>query len=126
LNKLVDELIEIKRNEPNIIAESYSSLEYIRNYFDDPKRIDIPCFKILKNIKIDPYGKVYPCWSVPYVGDLRTEKLCQILSSEEYTKTQQKLFKKNCPGCTCSYGTDLIYDIPSNIREIKSRLNHFI
>lgn len=121
LNKLIDELIEIKRKHPLVIADSYASLEYIRNYFQDTIRKDIPCFKILKNIRINPQGKVYPCWSVPSVGDLRNEKLSYILKSEKYIKTTQKLFKKNCPGCTCSYETDLTYNIPSLIEEMKLR-----
>ena len=122
LNKLVDMIIKIKRKHPQMIMESYASLEYIRDYFRDPLQKDIPCFRILKNIQIDPRGKVYPCWSVPPIGDLRKEKLSSILSSENYIKRTQKLFKKECPGCSCGYETNLRYDIRNLIREMVLRL----
>lgn len=121
LNKLVDRMIEIKKRYPKVINENYVSLEYIRNYFTDPVRRDIPCFYVLKNILIDSHGKVYPCAAVSPIGDLRKEKLSSILKSENYIRKVQNLFKKSCPGCSCSYNINLRYNLPSLIMENLSR-----
>lgn len=121
LNRIVDRMIEIKKEHPKVISENYISLEYIRNYFIDPIRKDVPCFYILKNILIDSHGKVYPCAAVSPIGDLRKEKLSSILKSENYIRKVQNLFKKECPGCSCSYNINLRYNLPSLIMENFSR-----
>lgn len=111
LNKPIDVIIGITRKHPKMIMGSYSSLDHIRRYFLDPSQKDIPCFRILKEIRISSREKVYPCRSVPPIGDLREEELSSILSSENYTKRVKQLFLKECPGCSCDYRIILCYCI---------------
>lgn len=114
LNRILDDVIAVKRHEPDLIGNTVSSLEYARRYFGDPKQADIPCHLGYIGVDIDANGDVYSnCWGLPPVGNLRKTPLADILGTEAYRKRCQTMFRKDCPGCSCGYILNLAYHKPS-------------
>lgn len=129
LNKLIDELHEIKIKNSGLIESTHASLEYAKKYFKDPKRKDIPCYLGYQAFHIGSHGELYSgCWVLPPLGSLRENTLKEIITSEKYKKRLEDMFLKKCPGCSCNYPTNLWYHFPSLYYEIKwytRRLDHF-
>lgn len=119
LYKLVDELHKIKRKYPKVLSHSHVALEYIRKYFKDPKREDIPCYLGYHFIYIGSHGEVYSgCWVLKPLGNLRDKSLREIITSEKYKKRLHDMLMKKCPGCSCGYTSNLSYHLPSLFEEI--------
>lgn len=114
LNRAIDDLIAVKRREPDLIGNTVSSLEYARRYFDDPKQAGVPCYLGYIGVDIDANGDVYSnCWGLPPVGNIRNGRLAEILGGEAYRRRCEAMFRKECPGCSCGYILNLAYHKPS-------------
>jgi MoaA/NifB/PqqE/SkfB family radical SAM enzyme len=124
LNRVVMELHGIKRASNKTLSDSHASLEYIRDYFADPKREDIPCYLGYLVVRVGPHGEVFPaCSMLPPVGNLRQTPLKQIVASQPYKERVHDMFLKKCPGCACDHIVNLYAHTPSIIEEIKWRLH---
>jgi MoaA/NifB/PqqE/SkfB family radical SAM enzyme len=123
LDHVVGELHRIKRTYPSSVLASHASLEYVRHYFADHKREDIPCYLGYLVIGVGPHGEVFPgCWSLPPVGNLMEASLKQIIGSKAYRERVRDMFLKRCPGCACDYTLNLYAHFPSLVEEIRWRL----
>ncbi|WP_298665224.1 radical SAM protein [uncultured Methanofollis sp.] len=123
LDDLVADLHQIKAMHPGLISKSYSSLEYMKEYFQDPKREDIPCHLGYEKVYVGPHGEVYSgCWALPPMGTVRETPLTEIVATDAYRQRLKDMFLKKCPGCSCNYSTNLLYHIPSLCHELKWRV----
>jgi len=114
LDCVIDGLLKTKQDEPGLIGNTVSSLEYARRYFSDPKRADVPCALGYIGVDIDANGDVYSnCWGLPPVGNIRKAPLADILGADRYRQRCRAMFKKECPGCSCGYILNLAYHKPS-------------
>ncbi len=119
-NQMIDGLIETKRQEPGLIGNSMSSLEYARRYFDDPKQADIPCYLGYIGCEVDADGSVFSnCWGLAALGNIRKTPLKEILSSEKYRQRCADMYRKKCGGCSCGYVLNLSYHPPSVAEDSK-------
>ncbi len=126
LDHTVRELHRIKRTNPSLIRAHHAALEYVRNYFADRKREDIPCYLGYLTIGVGPHGEVFPgCWSLPPVNNVMQAPLKQIVGSKAYRERVRDMFLKRCPGCPCDYTLNLCAHFPSLVEEIKWRLRVF-
>jgi MoaA/NifB/PqqE/SkfB family radical SAM enzyme len=122
LNILVNKLIGIKRQKPWLIENSMPALKYIKRYFRDPKSQNIPCYIAFSGrIWIGPEAKVFLCQGFPFIGDLRKESLKSIISSERWREGIFDMFKKQCPGCSCMYSSNVDAHLPLAWRHILLR-----
>ncbi len=115
LDMFVDEIHKIKSEKGNIfpISHTHASFEYVRKYFKDPKREDIPCILGHIGLDIGAHGEVYSgCFSMKPLGNIRERSLKEIINSAEYKRRLSDMFYKRCPGCSCGYKTNLIYYAP--------------
>ncbi|MFC2071765.1 radical SAM protein [Chloroflexota bacterium] len=118
VDELINALHNLKKVNPALKSCSHTRLEYARKYFIDPKREDIPCYLGYLVIYIDAHGEVYSgCWALGSLGNLREKSLKEIISSQEYKSRVQAMFRKECPGCSCNYPTNLWYNLPALISE---------
>lgn len=118
LDAFIDRMHELKKKYPSVLTEFHVAIEYARKHFSDPKRKDIPCCMGYHSIYVGAHGEVYSgCWVLKPLGNLREEKLEEIINSEEYKKRLYNMFMKKCPGCTCGYSSSLIYHVPSIYEE---------
>jgi MoaA/NifB/PqqE/SkfB family radical SAM enzyme len=119
LNSVVDELHKLKTKHGDIfhISHTHASFEYIRNYFQDPKRKEVPCISGYTSLDIGAHGEVYSgCLAMEPMGNIREKSLTEILKSAKYKSRLRDMFYKNCPGCSCGYKMNLFY-YPPWIRE---------
>ena len=118
LDRLINELYTLKKVNSALKSYPHSRLEYARRYFSDPRRADIPCYLGYLLINIGAHGEVYPgCLSLGSVGNLRDKSLKDIIKSQEYKNRVQAMFRKECPGCTCAYPTNLTYSLPTLVND---------
>ena len=114
LDKLIDQLHEIKIKNSGLIGSSHAALEYARKYFKDSKRKDVPCYLGYLAFHIGSQGELYSgCWVLPPLGSSRENTLKEIVTSRRYKKRVRDMFLKKCPGCSCNYLTNLRYHFPS-------------
>lgn len=100
----IDDVIAIKRKEPQLIGNSISSLHYAKRYFQDPKQAEIPCYLGYVGCEVDANGDVFSnCWGLPAVGNIRKTPLSEILNSPAYQKRLGAMYRKQCSGCSCGY-----------------------
>ena len=100
LDHLIDWLIEVKADRPNVVGNSLFSLEYARRYFKEPKQEDIPCYLGYLGVEIDANGDVFSnCWGLPPVGNLRQSSLSKIVNSKQYDDRCTAMYHKMCKGC---------------------------
>lgn len=121
LDEVVRQLHDIKAENPRVFIwnQTHQSFEYMKKYFNDPKRADIPCVMGYIDIYVGAHGEVYHgCWALKPIGNVREKKLVDIVNSTEYRKRLKDMFFKRCPGCSCGYPINLLYHLPSIFREI--------
>lgn len=80
LELVVAELLELKKNHPKHILNDPDHIKAMSGYFRN-KKIYRPCFALLDQITIDPFGKVIACIFNDY-GDLRKSSLKSFLVSK--------------------------------------------
>jgi len=79
-------------------------LEYARNYLKGKNRYDFHCIHGYKMVYLGSHGEVYPgCWSMKPIGNLRENKLRDIIRSKKYRELAKKMYMTECPGCTNRY-----------------------
>lgn len=123
LDEAIMQLHQVLRAHPEVISETHTSLEYVRRYFIDPRRGDIPCYLGYLAIYIGAHGEVYSgCNVLPPIGNLRDKPLRQIISSAAYKQRLGDMFIKKCPGCACGYRLNLYAHAPALMNEILGKL----
>jgi MoaA/NifB/PqqE/SkfB family radical SAM enzyme len=123
LDSAIEELHRLKTASSKLVHGSHTSLEYVRNYFVDRKREDIPCYLGYLKVYVDAHGEVFPgCQVLLPVGNLRQASLKQVVNSRVYKERVHDMFFKRCPGCACDYILNLYAHVPSLVEELGRRL----
>ncbi len=123
INHMIDKLHCIKRVHPSLLNDSFTSLEYIRDFFVTRKMEGIPCYLGYLQLGIGAHGEVFSgCWLLPPVGNLREASLKHIINSKTYKENVRDMFFKKCPGCGCDYILNLYAHLPSLLKEIKLQI----
>ncbi|MBF0386304.1 MAG: radical SAM protein [Candidatus Omnitrophica bacterium] len=100
----------------------FVDIDFFKRYFRDPLQKDLPCYVSQIRLNIGPKGQIFGgCWSLGVHGDLRKNRLQEILKSKAYRAIQQKMFNKQCPGCSCGYITTLNYSLGNWVKELVYR-----
>ena len=106
--KIVDETIDyirkVHRESPWLIYTCDHMLEYARDYLKGKNRYDFHCVHGYKMIYIGAHGEVYPgCWLMEPLGNLRRDKLSDLVGSKKHKEIAEKMYMMDCPGCTNRY-----------------------
>lgn len=119
---LIDETInymhqERKKHPKALVGIDPIGLEFAREYLKGKKPF-FHCVLGYLRIYIDSYMNVYSgCWALPPMGNLKEEKLKDILNSSRYKERLRKMYELKCPYCTCGYLINcLINNPPSGIQ----------
>jgi len=123
LDKVVDELVMMKRRNYALFKQTYGTLRFIKQYFREPLQKNIPCASSWTRLFIDHQGKIYGgCWAMGSFGQLPHDKLSRILRSKKYRSARRAMLLKECPGCSCGYPKNIYYALSWLVRECKYRL----
>ena len=106
--KVVDEVLDhiekVHRESPWLVYTCDHMLEYARNYLKGKKPYDFHCVHGYKMIYLGAHGEVYPgCWVMEPLGNLRRDRLCDLIGSEKHREAALKMYHMECPGCTNRY-----------------------
>lgn len=109
IDETVDYLKKTWYEKPWLIFSRPDILEYARNYMKGRGQPDVPCILGYKLICLGSKGQVYPgCYVFKPVGNIREEKLEKIMKSRKYKKLAEKMYRRQCPGCTFFYENSVI------------------
>jgi len=127
LEGAISQLHRMKKSYPLSPVISHVALERVKRYvkgetsFD--RRSNIPCVAGFTAIYVDAHGKVYPgCWAQPPAGDLRQQRLQDIIRAPKFRGSLKSMFAKECPTCPNSIIWGAYYYIPALVEEAAYRL----
>lgn len=109
IDKTIDYLKKVRTESPELISSCDHILEYARNYLKGKKQNNIHCVHGYKLIYLGAHGEVHPgCWAMEPAGNLRENKLSDIIKSQKYRRLAEKIYMNDCLGCTNLYGINVI------------------
>lgn len=112
LKKAQHLLIKEKSSNRGSIYNSFSSIDFLEDYFRDSIQKEIPCVASQSRVFIDSSGNVFGgCWSLGSFGNIKKNSLKEITASTRYKLAHENMFFKKCPGCSCGYSTNLRYNL---------------
>jgi len=107
IDTLFDHLSDLQKS-PSSRYFCYHQLNYARDYLKGKNRF-IPCVHGYIRINIGAHGEVYSgCFVLEPMGNVREEKLSHIISTKRYRKRIERMYVRNCPGCTNLWGEQVI------------------
>jgi len=114
---LIDETIEYieqerKKYPQTLVGIDPIGLEFAREYLKGEEPF-FHCVLGYLRVYIDCYMNVYSgCWALSPLGNLKEEKLKNILNSPRYKERLKKMYELKCPYCTCGYLINCLINKP--------------
>lgn len=110
IDETFDYLKDMYSEKPWLIYSSPGILEYASNYMKGRENAyDFPCVLGYTTICLGSKGQVYPgCYVHEPVGNVRKEKIKNMLKSQEYRKLVETMYRRECPGCTFYYEASVL------------------
>ena len=103
IDKTIDFLKETRKNSPWLVTSCDHTLEYGRYYLKTRNFFprSFHCVHGYKVLWLTSRGDVHPgCWQMKPLGSVRKNKLRDVIRSEDYRKTAERMYMNQCPGCT--------------------------
>ena len=100
LNAVVDRLLDIRREAPEIYAESPRSIRSIPDWIFGDARRSLPCDRY-DDIWIAADGSVQLCYAAFPLGNVRERPLQDILYTAVHRQAARDAFALRCPTCYC-------------------------
>jgi MoaA/NifB/PqqE/SkfB family radical SAM enzyme len=110
IDETIDYLKKLWNEKPWLVYSGPTILEYARNYLKGTNRDDdVPCTLGYKLISIGSKGEVYPgCYVFKPIGSIRQKTLGEIAKSKEYAALAEKMYRRECLGCTFFYEDNVL------------------
>lgn len=104
IDETIDFLKKTRREDPKLISTCDHMLEFARNYLKGENRYDFHCVHGYKMLYLGSHGEVYTgCYALEPLGNIRQNKLQEIVKSKEYRERAQQMYAMKCPGCSNRY-----------------------
>ena len=104
LDSLIEHIIAAKKETPDLVPLSVPAIRFIGRYFRDPECKSVPCCRgMLGDIWVNADGNIHPCAVLPVQGNIRSGRFSEIVLSTGWAELTRKMFRKECPGCSCNY-----------------------
>lgn len=104
IDATIDYLKKTCEESPQLIPSCDHLLEFARSYLKKPKRYDYHCVHGYNMVYLGSHGEVYlGCYAMDPVGNLRRDKLRDIVGSKQHRKVAEKMYMEKCRGCTNRY-----------------------
>jgi MoaA/NifB/PqqE/SkfB family radical SAM enzyme len=110
IDETIDYLEKLWYEKRWLVYSRPDILEYARSYLKGINRnVDVPCILGYKVICLGSRGEVYPgCYAFKHVGNIREKRLSEIVRSKRYKELAEKMYRRECPGCTFFYEDNII------------------
>lgn len=110
VDKTIDYLIELWHAKPWLVYSNPDILEYARRYLKGMKYDnEFPCILGYTLICLGSRGEVYPgCYVFDPVGNIRERKLKDVVKSRRYKELAERMYRRECLGCTFFYEDNII------------------
>ena len=104
LDRILDFIRHEKIRAPGSLLLNFPMIDYIKDYFRNPRQVEIPCVISQDRIIIDPYGNLLGgCMSMGTYGNLSENSFRTLCENEKYKAAKKKMFYKVCAVCSCGY-----------------------
>lgn len=103
IDKTIDFLKETRKSSPWLVTSCDHKLEYARHYLKTRSFFprSFHCVHGYRVVWLTSRGDVHPgCWLMNALGNVRKDKLLDIIRSDNYRKTAERMYMNECPGCT--------------------------
>jgi MoaA/NifB/PqqE/SkfB family radical SAM enzyme len=92
------------QQDPQLISTCDHMLEFARNYLKGDNRYDFHCVHGYRAIYLGSHGEVYlGCYALEPIGNIRKNKLREIVGSKKHRERAEQMYVMECPGCTNRY-----------------------
>ncbi len=108
IDETIDYLKTVNEKFPGIITQCNYSLDYARNYLKGKDRYNFHCAHGFRMVYLGSHGEIYPCWAMEPIGNIRENKLQDIIGSKKQKELAKKMYKMECPKCTNNYGANIL------------------
>ena len=100
----IDYLKETCEKYPKLISSCDHMLEFARSYLKGDNRYDFHCVHGYKMVYLGSHGEVYlGCYALEPIGNIRRNKLSEIIGSKKHRELAERMYMMECPGCTNRY-----------------------
>lgn len=114
-----------KMKNPRSLIINFPAIDFIENYFKDPRQGQIPCVSSQDRVIIDPYGNLLGgCMSMGSFGNLAEKSLAGLQKDTGYKTAKRKMFYKNCAGCSCGYLFNINHMPGMLFRDLAGRIKY--
>jgi len=123
LDGLLDLMRKEKKEKPHTLLMNYPGIDYIKNYFREPRQKAVPCVSSQDRIVITPAGDLLGgCMAMGSFGSLRAHTYKELSEAKKYISARKNMFYKKCPGCSCMYQFNLRCMPGMLIRDLAARV----
>ena len=127
LRNALDFLRNEKIKNPKSLIINFSAIDFIEDYFRDPRQERIPCVSSQGRVIIDPFGRLLGgCMSMGRFGSIKETGFKELSATHKYKIAKKNMFYKRCPGCSCGYLFNLRLFLPSIFKNISAKRRYKI
>ena len=102
LTDIAEHLIQVRRDNPGLIANSEKGLRSIPDWLIKKEKMRVPC-TAYDLIWIGADGSVQLCYVTFKMGNLHETRLRDLLMTAQHRQAARDAFQLNCPNCHCGY-----------------------
>lgn len=111
----VHALAALKREHPARVRENLESIHSIPDWLLKGPDMRVPC-DARKLIWVGANGDVQLCYVTFPLGNIRQQRLGQMLFTDQHHQAARDAFRLNCPNCHCERDSRIMKDLPSRLR----------
>lgn len=127
LEELLSFLKDEKAKDPGSLIMNYPGIDFIREYFKDPRQTHIPCVSSQDRIIIDPYGNLLGgCMAMGNFGNVKERSFGRLRREARYKTAKRNMFYKKCPGCSCGYLFNIRCSPGLIVNDMTQRAGHIL
>jgi len=112
IERLVQELIKLKRALPNRFNQSELGLRSIPDWLVKGPDMKVPC-DAYQMLWVGANGTVQQCYVTFILGNLHQSRLSELLFTERHREAARASFELRCPNCHCHYDRRVTKHVPS-------------
>ena len=115
LARVVQELLEMKREAPDLFPESAASIRSVPDWALKGPAMEIPC-DAYKMLWVGADGSLRLCYAAFPLGNIHQTRLRDLFGTPEHRLACGQAFRLACPRCHCERSSRIDSHLPSRLR----------